>query len=561
MTLKDNIGEVNSSFVAIKNKIVECGVDVADNTNIQDYADKVGEVFNKGREQGRNNPVKPTKPTVTDGRNSLAYWYQSKVGLVKNYVEADNEEGYSKIRPTPIESLAFPTGTQNIIYFSNFLDVFVEGYSDLEKEKIWVKKFTGVLDVASATSMASRFCIPELEEVGEIINSGKVTDFSYMFANCMALKIAPLLDTSNGTKMKGMFSGCSSLISVPDFDVPKATDTSQMFQNCSSLTKAPRLNSGKSVSHFGLFSGCSVLTEVADIDTSAATDVGYMFRNCTLLKQISPMNLSNATNFTEMFLNCKSLINVPPLNTSKGKNFQSMFAGCESLVNAPVLDTSSGQYFNNMFKNCYNMTEAPVLDTSNGINLTSMFEGCTALVDAPQMNTTNVQRLNYVFHKCSSLVNTQLYDTSGAVNLAGLYAGCSALTFVPFIDASNSGTLDYIFTGCHKLQNIEGIKVGKDTTTLNDAFNTCNKLERCIFSGTIYKAINMKWSKLLNKESITSVINALSTETDGISATISKTAVNNAFETSIGAKDGSSSPEWLALVATKPNWTISLIDA
>jgi hypothetical protein len=43
-----------------------------------------------------------------------------------------------------------------------------------------------------------------------------------------------------------------------------------------------------------------------------------------------------------------------------------------------------------------------------------------------------------------------------------------------------------------------------------------------------------------------------------ISATLSKTAVDAAFETSSGAKNGSSSTEWKNLIATRPEVTISL---
>lgn len=63
----------------------------------------------------------------------------------------------------------------------------------------------------------------------------------------------------------------------------------------------------------------------------------------------------------------------------------------------------------------------------------------------------------------------------------------------------------------------------------------------------------------LSKPSITSIINCLSTTTSGLTVTLSKTAVNNAFETSEGVADGSTSQEWLNLVATKTNWTISLV--
>ena len=61
----------------------------------------------------------------------------------------------------------------------------------------------------------------------------------------------------------------------------------------------------------------------------------------------------------------------------------------------------------------------------------------------------------------------------------------------------------------------------------------------------------MQWSTKLNKESITSVINRLSSGANGLTVTLSLTAVNNAFE---GGRDGT---EWQTLIATKPNWTIA----
>lgn len=62
---------------------------------------------------------------------------------------------------------------------------------------------------------------------------------------------------------------------------------------------------------------------------------------------------------------------------------------------------------------------------------------------------------------------------------------------------------------------------------------------------------DLKWASKLTKASIESIINALSTSTSGLSITLSQTAKNNAFTTS----------EWDSLVATKKNWTISLVTA
>jgi hypothetical protein len=86
-----------------------------------------------------------------------------------------------------------------------------------------------------------------------------------------------------------------------------------------------------------------------------------------------------------------------------------------------------------------------------------------------------------------------------------------------------------------------------------DAFRGCANLKNIVFEGVIGQAINFQWSTLLSHDSIVSVINALSTTASGQTATFSKTAVNNAFT------GGSTGSEWQALIATKPNWTISLV--
>lgn len=63
---------------------------------------------------------------------------------------------------------------------------------------------------------------------------------------------------------------------------------------------------------------------------------------------------------------------------------------------------------------------------------------------------------------------------------------------------------------------------------------------------------------LLEAESIRNTISVLSDTASGSTIKFSLTAVNNAFETAEGLADGSTSAEWLDLIATKPNWTISL---
>lgn len=89
-------------------------------------------------------------------------------------------------------------------------------------------------------------------------------------------------------------------------------------------------------------------------------------------------------------------------------------------------------------------------------------------------------------------------------------------------------------------------------------FTESKELKDLTIEGCIGKTLDLHWSTLLTHDSLMSVINALSSTTSGLTLTLSTTAVNNAFETSSGAADGSTSAEWLALKATKSNWTITL---
>jgi hypothetical protein len=102
--------------------------------------------------------------------------------------------------------------------------------------------------------------------------------------------------------------------------------------------------------------------------------------------------------------------------------------------------------------------------------------------------------------------------------------------------------------------------VFSDITNIDGAmFIDCGALEKVKFSGVIASnGLNLQWSKKLDKASIESVFNALSTEVSDLSITLSLYAVNKAFETQDGANDGGTSAEWQALRATRPNVTILL---
>ncbi len=104
------------------------------------------------------------------------------------------------------------------------------------------------------------------------------------------------------------------------------------------------------------------------------------------------------------------------------------------------------------------------------------------------------------------------------------------------------------FSGAYRSLGVNYLHLTlSEHSTYNNAFRYNSSLTDLEIAGAIGNTINFQHSPL-SKASIESVINALSDTATGIAATFKKTAVDAAFTTD----------EWNALVATKPNWTITL---
>jgi hypothetical protein len=145
-------------------------------------------------------------------------------------------------------------------------------------------------------------------------------------------------------------------------------------------------------------------------------------------------------------------------------------------------------------------------------------------------------------------------DTSKATSLTNAFA-YSRFTEIPIIDCTGlSGGSTNVFASAYgNLKSIEKIIVN-ETVTFTKWFNSTNPLE-VRFEGTIGQDLDLSYQSYkatdsrLSKASIESIVNCLSNTATGKTLTLSQTAVNNAF----------TDTEWATLIATKPNWTISLV--
>lgn len=151
-------------------------------------------------------------------------------------------------------------------------------------------------------------------------------------------------------------------------------------------------------------------------------------------------------------------------------------------------------------------------------------------------------------------------DFSKNPDFSYTFNGARSICYLRTIDASLSQNMIYTFASMRSCTTIEKL-ILTDNITYIGTFYVCNALKNITIEGIIgQNGFDVSWSPL-NKDSIISVINALSTTTTGLTVTLRLDAVNTAFETTPGTADGSTSDEWLTLAATKSNWTISLINS
>ncbi len=153
------------------------------------------------------------------------------------------------------------------------------------------------------------------------------------------------------------------------------------------------------------------------------------------------------------------------------------------------------------------------------------------------------------------------------------FSGCSALdsTFKNaqiknlFVDCSGATSLGSTFNSGSGggIDNLT-LRVTPKTTSFSGTFSYQKSLKELRFTedSVIAASINFNACVNLTKASIEGIINALSADASAKTLTLPKTAVDNAFETATGAKDGSTSAEWDALGGTSrpcQNWTVSLV--
>lgn len=122
----------------------------------------------------------------------------------------------------------------------------------------------------------------------QVSSSPNIWDLTYEASNWVNIlynhsRLLEVLggNTTNITKMQGMFYECTSLTSVVLFDTSNVTTMNYMFEGCTSLTSVPLFDTSKVTSMSSMFDSCTSLTTVPLLNTSRVTDMTAMFYECT----------------------------------------------------------------------------------------------------------------------------------------------------------------------------------------------------------------------------------------------------------------------------------------
>jgi hypothetical protein len=176
----------------------------------------------------------------------------------------------------------------------------------------------------------------------------------------------------------------------------------------------------------------------------------------------------------------------------------------------------------------------------------------------------------YMFYNATGLAGLDMverfneqnivFDTSKIADFYYAFKMCYAKRW-GVIDTTGAKRLTSMLSeGYGYLETVDKIILKNDGSQIvSGMLQYCTALVNITIEGVIgQNGLDLQKSTKLSKASIISFFNAAST-TASITITFSKVAVNKAFETSSGANNGSTSDEWLNLLATKPNVTVSLV--
>ncbi len=163
------------------------------------------------------------------------------------------------------------------------------------------------------------------------------------------------------------------------------------------------------------------------------------------------------------------------------------------------------------------------------------------------------------FYGDSEIESIDIYLAQPIINASEMFSYTPNLKTMVGLNTSQCTEFSRVFYGSGIVSIQEPFDISKATggAYFHPFRDALNLVDIRFVLETIKVSIQFG-SRVLSGESIQSIFGGLNTEATGNTLTLRQVAVKKAFETSEGANDGDTSETWNALVASKPNWTITL---
>jgi hypothetical protein len=285
--------------------------------------------------------------------------------------------------------------------------------------------------IANVNVIKAFSIVPDQTLTTALDNYGKYLCNNMTKLEAIYIKLPPKINNVGASFCHAMFSGCTSLASLPqNFNLPQSINSvgidfcKIMFSYCTSLKSLP--------TNFNL---PPLLSNVAGDFFS------YMFANCTSLQFLPtdfnlPQNIKSDSldNFCEgMFSGCESLFSLPfdftipqSITNVRGYFCRDMFSDCVSLLSLPInfnlpqsLVEVRDMFCANMFQSCTSLESLPFdftipqsINLVGGAFCSTMFFACTSLTsngDARNLDIPN-------YHTESGSFCDQMFKNSGIIN-------------------------------------------------------------------------------------------------------------------------------------------------
>ena len=320
-TLQENLDRIKNAKSAIKDAIIQKGIDVTDTEKIETYADKILQIKSGGgtTEIPEFDPEGPLTIYCFDD------WGDAYVQFSNNFT--NGKVYYSKDKETWTqykgEILKLTKG--EFVQFKG--DIITVGSSE--------KHFTiknGLFNLYGN--------LTSLDNYNDVLSES--TFYRSMFENtnlydCSNLNFGIKYIKGSIRNFEGMFKGCNFMKSCPKI-LPATTLTdscySAMFFGCAGLTTVPNLPATTLASscYSHMFDGCTRLTTIPNLPATTLASSCYesMFQNCTGLVEppkgwYLPATTLASSCYRYMFYSCSKLLKMAVAYS--GTNFDTSWSG------------------------------------------------------------------------------------------------------------------------------------------------------------------------------------------------------------------------------------------